>query len=186
MDDPAHVVLDRVTGATVHHGLHRPLVVCIDGPSGSGKSSLTEAVARAATDRGLRTSVVQSDELLDGWGGLEAMPDALVSQVLSRLGERRVLQHRRYDWHSRHFSTPRRLDVADLYLVEGVGTGDRRLAPWTDLLVWVDADASLRRERALARDGDDYAPWFAAWARQEQTHHARERTHERADLVVMT
>jgi uridine kinase len=169
--------------------LRPPAVVGVDGPSGSGKSTLSEAicsVARSGSSGALRVHVLHTDELLDGWDGLDTMAPALVAQVLARLPERRVLQHRRYDWHAKRFGAPRPVPVCDLLVVEGVGAGDLAVAPWLDLLVWTDAEPELRRRRALARDGDDYAPWYEFWARQEAEHHRRQRTRERADLRFTT
>jgi hypothetical protein len=53
-------------------------------------------------------------------------------------------------------------------------------------LVWTEAARDLRMERGLARDGEAFAPHWDAWARMEAEHFARERTRERADLVVRT
>ncbi len=156
--------------------------MAIDGPSGSGKSTAAEAVQALVPG----AVVIHLDDLLDGWTGVESAVDAVATQVLSRLGERRVLQHRRYDWHRGHFTTPAVVPVADVVLVEGVGAGARRLQRHVDLMVWVDADATTRRDRALARDGDDYAPWFETWATQERAHHEREQTRRRADLTFWT
>ena len=71
-------------------------------------------------------------------------------------------------------------------IVEGAGAGARRCAPYLAVLVWVEADEDVRRDRALARDGDRYAPHWDRWARQERTHFAREGTRQRADLVLDT
>ena len=174
-----------------------PAVVCVDGPSGSGKTTLAEAVcllavAQDAERRGpsgrapLRTHVLHTDELLDGWDGLPTLAPALVQQVLSRLEERRVLQHRRFDWYEGRFGSPRPVPVCDLLVVEGVGAGDLAVAPWSDLLVWIEAEAAERKRRALLRDGRTYAPWFEFWSAQETGHHRRQRTRERADLRIST
>ena len=62
----------------------------------------------------------------------------------------------------------------------------RRLRPYLTLLVWLDASEVVRRGRALARDGDTYAPHWERWAWQERAHFAREGTAGRADVRVGT
>ena len=49
-----------------------------------------------------------------------------------------------------------------------------------------DPDPAVRRARGLARDGAAYEPWWETWAAAERAHFARNRTRERADLVVAT
>ena len=53
------------------------------------------------------------------------------------------------------------------------------------LLVWVDAPEEVRRERAMARDGDVYAPWWDVWAAQEHRLFAVEQTQAAADVRLL-
>jgi hypothetical protein len=53
-------------------------------------------------------------------------------------------------------------------------------------VVWVDAAPQVRRSRALARDGDLYAPHWQRWSMQEAAYVARELLPARADLVLDT
>ena len=69
-------------------------------------------------------------------------------------------------------------------MLEGVGSGASRFAELVTVLVWVEAPHDLRMQRGLARDGDAFAPHWEQWAVDEAELFARERTRERADLVV--
>jgi cytidylate kinase len=51
--------------------------------------------------------------------------------------------------------------------------------------VWLEAPATVRKERALARDGDTYAPHWDRWAAQEDAVYAG-RPCESAHLVLRT
>lgn len=157
-------------------------MVLVDGPSGSGKSTIAAAVVAALPDAHL----LHLDDLLDGWDGLDEAPDVLDRQVMRHLGAERGLQHRRYDWERAHFVTPAAVPVTAVLVVEGVGAGARTLARHADLLVWVEASREVRRSRALSRDGETFAPWIDAWNQTEDAHHRRERTQQRADLVLHT
>ena len=46
------------------------------------------------------------------------------------------------------------------------------------------APRPLRRERGLARDGEQLAPHWDGWMKQEDAHFATQRTAERADVVA--
>ncbi len=52
------------------------------------------------------------------------------------------------------------------------------------VLIWTEAPASVRKKRALDRDGETFAPYRDTWAAQEDAMLARERTPERADLIL--
>ncbi len=62
---------DAAAALVVQHALSRPptlgagRLVCVDGPAGSGKTSLADAVARRTA-----AQVVHMDDLYGGWDGL--------------------------------------------------------------------------------------------------------------------
>ncbi len=51
-------------------------------------------------------------------------------------------------------------------------------------LVWVEAPSVVRLERGVARDGEHMRSHWLTWAEQEEAMFERERTRERADVVV--
>ena len=158
-------------------------LLCLDGPAGSGKTTLAAAVAA----RRPGTVVVHLDDLLAGWGGgLARMTSDLVADVLAPLAAGRPAGYRRFDWHADRLAERVAVSPSPLLVVEGVGAGARLTAPYRSALVWVEATPAVRRERGLARDGEAFAPQWASWARREQHHFTLEGTRARADLVVDT
>lgn len=157
-------------------------LVCIDGPAGSGKSTLAEQVSAAGTG-----AVIHLDELLDGWtGGLTTVVEALVTDVLEPLAAGRAAAYHRYDWVADRFAEWVTVPPTDLLVVEGVASGSAAVAPYTSVLVWMDAPREVRKARGIARDGEAFAPYWDMWAEQEAEHFAREATRSRADVVVCT
>jgi uridine kinase len=93
--------------------------------------------------------------------------------------------YHRYDWAVGRFAgEPVVVPVPGVLVVEGCGSSPRTLAPWTTLRVWVEAPASLRLSRGLARDGADLAAHWRRWQETEAAHFAAEDTRARADVRV--
>lgn len=155
-------------------------LLCLDGPAGSGKTSLAAAVASAAAPASV--SVLHLDDLYEGWSGLADVGQRLREDVVAPLATVGRGHYRRWDWHADGWAERRSVEPADLLVVEGVGAGTPELDPWRSLLVWLDAPAAERKRRALARDGAAFAPHWDSWAADEAALHARERTAQRADL----
>ena len=149
-------------------------LVCIDGPAGAGKTTLAAS---------LEATVVHTDELLDGWGGLPALRDTVTPLVRDLVG-RREASYRRYDWHAGRFGETVTVSPAGLVVIEGVGSWNPALAGLVDLLVWVDAPDVVRRRRGEERG--DFGEHWDDWARQEAALFERDRTREHADLVIET
>jgi uridine kinase len=154
-------------------------VLAIDGRSGSGKTTLAGALGRE-----LGAPVVSLEYLYCGWDGLEQGVDLLVSDILQPLARDRTALVPHYDWARQEWAKPRALEPPELLLVEGVGAGARRAARYESLVIWLEMAPGVRKNRALDRDGATFAPYWDAWAAQEDAMLARERTPERADLVV--
>jgi uridine kinase len=171
------VIRAALRSATARAG--RTRVVAIDGRSGAGKTLLA---SRLRTQLG--APVVSLEDLYGGWDGLEHGIDLLVFEVLVPVSDERAARVPRYDWLTREWAEPVVLEPPELLIVEGVGAGARRAAAFESLLVWLEAAPSARKQRALDRDGDTFAPYWDMWAAQEDAMLARERTPERADVVI--
>lgn len=149
-------------------------VVLIDGGSGAGKTSLGERLAPA-----LEAQLVSLDGLYPGWDGLEAGSAAVVADVLRRADP----GWRGWDWTASRAAGWHPVDPDRALVIEGCGALSRAARERATLGVWVELDAAERKRRALARDGDAYAPHWDRWARQEAAFWAREHPWELADVV---
>jgi len=154
-------------------------LVCVDGPAGSGKTTL----AAALQDLSPGSAVVHLDELLDGWGGLVGV-DQRLDPLLLPLARGAPGRFERYDWVSGRFAEWVPIPPTPLLVLEGVGSGSLRHAPLCTVLVWVEVDDDLRLRRGLERDGEEMRPHWDRWMRDERAHFVDQDTRARADVVV--
>src|SRR3954447_14914404 len=101
VDQSATTPLDRRAMVAAIVGLvdaSRPLcgtthLVCIDGPSGAGKTTLANDVAAD-----LAAPTVHMDDLYPGWAGLRAATHVAREWVVGPLAEGLPARYRRWDW----------------------------------------------------------------------------------------
>lgn len=143
--------------------------ILIDGRSGSGKTTLAAAVRRLRPD----VQVLALDSVYPGWDGLAEGADIARTRVLDPHAAATAGSWRRWDWAVSAWAEEHHVDPTLPLLVEGSGVLTPGSAAVADVRVWVDADALIRRRRAIARDGAAYEPHWDRWAEQEDEHLAR-------------
>lgn len=173
---PVREVMRRVRTLTAST---TTLVVGLDGRSGSGKTRLADELADE-----LGWPVVRLDEIYPGWDGLATAPEVLARDVVVPLRAGRDASWPTWDWAAGAAGPTAHLPWTPHLIVEGCGTGAPPAGPLLDLLVWLEAPEGLRRERALARDGQTFAPHWERWAAQEAL--VLHDVPRRADLVLDT
>ena len=133
-------------------------VVTIDGYSGSGKSTLAAALARLVSD----WQVLHLDDWYPGWDGLAAGAD-IARRIAADLRAGRASSYEAWDWENGRTGAMISVPLAPT-IIEGCGA----IEAVADLAVWIaDPGEDERRHRALARDGQTYAPHWQRWADQD-------------------
>ena len=155
-------------------------LVCIDGPSGAGKTTLARDVADA-----LSAPTVHMDDLYPGWDGLRAGTHRAYEWVVSPLLSGRPVRYRRWDWGADAYAEWVQVPASEVVVLEGCGSGALPAGGAASVLVWVEADEGVRRSRGLSRD-PGYAAFWDLWAIQERRLYEADRTWERADVLIDT
>lgn len=193
----------EVAGRIVRHTVEHPptlggegRLVCVDGPAGSGKTTVAAELRRGFRDalRGpepsadpIRVRLVHMDNVYAGWTGLHAGMSTVAEHVVAPLARGEPGRYRRFDWRRMDFAEERVVEPCEVLIVEGVGSGgfarDGYAASVT-CLVWVDTPPAVRLARGLARDGEQMREHWLAFSAEEDAMFARERIRDRAHLVV--
>lgn len=150
----------------------QPWVLLVDGRSGAGKTVLATRIAEATG-----ANLVSLDDVYPGWDGL-AEGAAAVPGII------RDGRWRRWDWATDRPGEGASVERSGSLVVEGCGAISRASRPLADHAWWLERDAAERKARALARDGEAYAPHWDRWAAQEVAFAAAEGSRELADLVL--
>jgi uridine kinase len=166
--------------------LGRSRLVCIDGPAGSGKTTLAGQLRDALQKRsGWQVQVLHMDDFYRGWTGLDdELTGRIEAQVLAPLRRQLPARYQRYDWERAAFTEWHDVPVGPAVILEGVGSGAIRFADSTTLLVWVEAPAEVRLARGVSRDGEPLREEWVRWMRLEAAFAATNRTRERADILL--
>ena len=167
-------------------GLGRVSVIAIDGPSGSGKSVLADAIAADLRQAGIRTAVVSTDDFAT-WDEPVSWWPRLVAGVLAPLAGGRPGGYRRTEWTNGipHPGAMIAVPVPEILLLEGVSAGRRSIRARLSTLIWCEhPDPAERLERAVARDGEACRGPLRAWQRFEEGWFAVDNPRAAADVVV--
>jgi uridine kinase len=181
---------DPVTAGIVSSVLTAPptlgdgRLLCVDGPAGSGKTTLGDAILSSVERLGLHAQLLHMDDMFAGWAGLDEGMRMVATDVVAPLRRGAAGRFRRYDWHLEAYAEEHVVEPCDVLVIEGVGAGNAAYAEAVTCLVWVEAPPVVRLERGVARDGEHMRPHWLAWRQQEDALFARERTRERADVIV--
>lgn len=154
-------------------------LVCIDGPAGSGKTTLAAKLGAV-----LPSQVIHMDDLYEGWTGMEAGIERLHEWILVPLSQGRPGRFQRYDWALGAYAERHSVPSADFLVVEGCGSAALGVEKFAPFKIWVEAPDDARLARGLARDGADMEEHWKRFMASERVHFERNRTRERAQVRI--
>jgi uridine kinase len=155
--------------------------IAVDGRSGSGKTSL----AKQISGNWLGSSplqVIQVDDFCGGWSGLAEVSQRLVTDFLLPRAAGKPGTLRRYDWKLAEFAELVTIEPHVSVLIEGCGSVTASAKPYLDYAVWLEAETSVRKQRALSRD-PEFVSYWELWAAQEKQLYEEEKSVTVADRV---
>ena len=194
---PSHFVAsvcDAIDGA---RRADRPILVAIDGPGCSGKSTLAQSLLLALADDAASIGI---DEFFVPFceQDLRCAPCAAVLDGVAHLRWRELLDvtdrlargcaasYRPYDWEGDVLADVTRLTPRPIILVEGLYAMHRMLRDAYAFKVWVDGSSADRMLRVNARDGERLLGlWHTVYVPRESWYLQSQRPFDDADLFVL-
>ena len=139
-------------------------LLVVDGPAGSGKTTLAAAVSDALSGPDLDVPVVHGDDLYEGWAVVADAPDRIAAfeafgprvaaWLLDPWSRGVPATHPVRDWYADAWGPTVAVPAAPVVILEGVATASRALRSRAALVVWVEVEPDLAIERVVARDGE--------------------------------
>ena len=172
-----------------HFSAARPLVIGIDGRSGSGKTVLSKVLAENLSPDH-EVTVLRLESLYPGWDGLEAGMEVFSRDVLPKLAAGETATYDTWDWNAgdepggapgQQVTT----EPTEVLICEGVGVGARQNREHLDVLIWLRVPDDVRYDRAMNRDGATYRNQWENWAAQERRMLDQDQIYDAADLVLV-
>lgn len=157
-------------------------VIAIDGPAGSGKTSLANTLAANLND----CQIIHLDDLYNGWNQdlVSELATRIRQQILQPLQQSQLAQYSKYDWHQGAFTQIVTVPKCSYLILEGVGAANPKLGEYFALTVWVQAPSELLLERLIQRDGLAYREQLINWQQHEAKYFDLMSVKSACDVVV--
>ena len=158
--------------------------ISIDGPAGSGKTTLAGRIASSFT--GGPVAIIHMDHLYNGWEDAltPQLTRTLTNQILAPISQGKSFSYRKYDWLKKGFGEFVSIALPKLLILEGVGSGQKVTRKYTDEAIWIEVESEVGLQRVLRRDGDYLETEMRVWQLREQEHFKAENTRDCATIRV--
>ena len=165
----------------------RPAIIAIDGRGGSGKTTLTTALAAAVPG----AQAFHLDDLI--WNEPLYDWDQLYVDTLTQLRQAGSLDLVPDKWREHGREGSIRIPVGSpLVVVEGTGAGLRAVSNLIDAHVWVQTGDDVAERRGIKRDiaegvngdAEESVRFWHWWMAGERPFFAKDRPWRRADVIV--
>jgi uridine kinase len=169
-------VVDAVRSSNPPAGM-KARIIAIDGPGGSGKSSLAEYLAQE-----LGAPIVHTDDFASWDNPIDWWPD-VIEKVLRPIAAGQCARYRPTSWGGP--SKPAVvIEPTDFILLEGVTASREAFRSYLAFSIWIETPRDLRLRRGLHRDGEQARANWDRWMTEEDAYVEREQPAACADAVV--
>jgi uridine kinase len=160
-------------------------LITIDGPAGSGKTTLADQISDHLMAQGETVFTIHMDDLYQGWE--EPLGEELAERLKAILdGARRgsTITIPQYNWANNAFGAPLLSSTPQTLILEGVGSSQSVMREFASLSIWIEAPQEIALQRVLDRDGAELLSQMQQWQIREAAHFIRESTKSATDYQV--
>lgn len=169
-------LISKVNSALPACGITR--VIAIDGPAGSGKTTLSYALESNLDNFTVQT--IHMDALYQGWDDAltPTLTRTLENQILKPISLGKRAEYRLFDWFEMKPGSTVSFEPPEFLILEGVGSAQAITRKYANFLLWIDVASELGLQRVLDRDGAEIEAQMRKWQLLETDFFERDRTRE--------
>ena len=171
--------------------MFKSVVLAIDGRAASGKSSLTERLARDYPTRVVHMDdfflpqELRTDErLLEPGGNLHC--ERFISEILLNLRNEAAFSYQTFDCKRMQLGEWRKLSVAQLTIVEGAYALHPKLGAYYDLVLFLTCPPETQLARLKVRNRSKIKQFQDKWIHLEEAYFQAFKIPELADFTIQT
>ncbi|CAB4593887.1 unannotated protein [freshwater metagenome] len=159
-----------------------PILIAIDGPAGSGKTSLASQLSNNLKS----VTTIHMDDLYNGW------EDALTATLTQHLNEWVInpmtqfqsVHYQKFNWSTNEYGPAVEVRDIQLLILEGVGAAQEIIRQSAVLTIWIEVGPQIGLARVLNRDGDQLLPYMLKWQERERAHFLKDQTKENCQIFI--
>lgn len=159
-------------------------IITIDGPSGSGKTTLAKFISNFLEG----SYIIHMDELYNGWEQPlnEKLFNNIFNWIIKPISESEPITYFKFDWINYKRLEKRTIESYSNIIIEGVGSNNLKTRQFSNLKIWIEADANLTLSRVLNRDGYKIKKHMLVWREKEKLYFANNNVKINSDLYFKT
>lgn len=169
--------------------LNGRVVISIDGPCGSGKTTLANVI-----EKELGYNILHMDDFYlpfqkrdKNWMNIIAGHmdfERLIENVLKPYKEKRKTNYISYDCHSDKYLQEIPIDLDKFLVIEGSYTSHPKLDQYVSLKIFIDIDKEKQVERLTKRNPSVVDKFLSMWVPFENNYFESLKIKENSDLIL--
>lgn len=157
-------------------------LICIDGPAGSGKTTLANSLSRYLDN----CPIVHMDEIYEGWEDAlsKKTSNDLYKWVVQPLLDKQVIEFFKFDWALNKRNEKVVIENHPYLIIEGVGSSVKKVSEHACLKIWIEVEQNIGIQRVLNRDGQQIKAQMLNWQIQEMKYFKENKTKENSNIWI--
>ena len=165
-------------------GVVGTVLLAIDGPAGSGKTTLAAKLEReyqlTAT-----VQVIHMDDLYNGWeNALSEELTEKLSHIVQSHNSGKDFHLAKFNWASMKFDERELMLATEVLILEGVGAAQKVVRDAGAMTYWIETPAEIGLQRVLDRDGHHLRDLMLKWQTHQDAHFQIDKTAENCDVKL--
>ena len=157
-------------------------IVVIDGPAGSGKTTLAKSLSRLFEN----CPIIHMDEIYEGWKNAlsHKTSNDLTDWIIYPLLESKTIKFIKYDWNLEKRIEQVVINFPKVLIIEGVGSSSFEISQHACLKLWIEVNKDTGINRVLTRDGQQIQEQMKKWQFQESKFFIENNSRENSDIWI--